>query len=81
MFDNLPDDIGGQLQQHKKHSGSTFAHSSRKNVLFSIHVTVFATTSANPYEPAYGCCWDQDVHAYVGTAYSVKWMEDSDKVH
>ena len=22
MFDNLPDDIGGQLQQHKKHSGS-----------------------------------------------------------
>ena len=42
---------------------------------------VFATTAANPHESSYACYFDAKRQTYLGDVYSVKWMEDSDKVH
>lgn len=41
---------------------------------------VFATTAANARESSYACYWDKRRQTYLGDVYSVKWMEDSDKV-
>ena len=48
---------------------------------FCLMVSVFATTAANPHESSYACYYDSKRHTYLGDVYSVKWMEDSDKVH
>ena len=47
-------------------------------IIFSI--LVFATTAANGRESSYACYWDKKRRTYLGDVYSVKWMEDSDKV-
>lgn len=41
---------------------------------------MFATTAANARESSYACYWDGERQTYLGDVYSVKWMEDSDKV-
>ena len=41
---------------------------------------VYATTAANAHESSYACYFDTKRKAYLGDVYSVKWMEDSDKV-
>ena len=43
--------------------------------------SVFATTAANDHESSYACYLDEKRDTYLGDVYSVKWMEDSDKVH
>ena len=43
-------------------------------------LSVFGTTAANRHESSYACYWDKKREAYLGDVYSVKWMEDSDKV-
>ena len=47
---------------------------------FSNLFVVFATTAANARESSYACYWDGKRQTYLGDVYSVKWMEDSDKV-
>uniref|UniRef100_A0A224YM96 legumain n=1 Tax=Rhipicephalus zambeziensis TaxID=60191 RepID=A0A224YM96_9ACAR len=42
-------------------------------------VNVYATTSANLHEPAYACYYDTYRKTFVGSVYSVNWMEHSDK--
>ena len=41
---------------------------------------VYATTAANAQESSYACYLDKKRMTYLGDVYSVKWMEDSDKV-
>ena len=41
---------------------------------------VFATTAANPHESSYACYYSKKYQTYLGDVYSVKWMENSDKV-
>jgi len=41
---------------------------------------VWATTAANARESSYACYYDRKRQTYLGDVYSVKWMEDSDKV-
>jgi len=41
---------------------------------------VWATTAANAHESSYACYYDRERQTYLGDVYSVKWMEDSDKV-
>jgi len=41
---------------------------------------VWATTAANADESSYACYYDSKRQTYLGDVYSVKWMEDSDKV-
>lgn len=43
-------------------------------------VPVFATTAANPHESSYACYYSKKYQTYLGDVYSVKWMENSDKV-
>ena len=43
--------------------------------------TVYATTAANAKESSYACYFDEKRETYLGDVYSVKWMEDSDKVN
>ena len=47
---------------------------------FSLFYAVFATTAANTHESSYACYLDEERNTYLGDVYSVKWMEDSDKV-
>ncbi|XP_064472558.1 legumain-like [Ornithodoros turicata] len=47
--------------------------------LLSPHISVYATTAANPDESSYACYWDDYRRTYLGDLYSVNWMEDSDK--
>ena len=42
--------------------------------------SVFATTASNSHESSYACYFDKSRKTYLGDVYSVKWMEDSDKV-
>ncbi len=42
--------------------------------------TVYATTAANPTESSYACYFDSKLETYLGDVYSVKWMENVDKV-
>lgn len=44
------------------------------------NLLVFATTAANGKESSYACYYDEKLDTYLGDVYSVKWMEDSDKV-
>ena len=48
--------------------------------LFLHLLLVFATTAANSQESSYACYFDKKYRTYLGDVYSVKWMEDSDKV-
>lgn len=41
---------------------------------------MYATTAANPQESSYACYFDKKLETYLGDLYSVKWMENSDKV-
>ena len=43
-------------------------------------LAVYATTAANAHESSYACYMDEKLKTYLGDVYSVKWMEDSDKV-
>ncbi|KAM7441831.1 hypothetical protein ABFA07_009156 [Porites harrisoni] len=43
-------------------------------------INVFATTAANPHESSYACYYSKKYQTYLGDVYSVKWMENSDKV-
>jgi len=43
-------------------------------------LSVWATTAANAEESSYACYYDRNRQTYLGDVYSVKWMEDSDKV-
>jgi len=43
-------------------------------------VSVWVTTAANAKESSYACYYDSRRQTYLGDVYSVKWMEDSDKV-
>lgn len=54
-------------------SGSMFDH------ILSSNENVYATTSTNISEPASTCYLDDLRHTYLGDAYSVRWMEDSDR--
>lgn len=45
-------------------------------ILFS----VFVMTAADPRESSYACYYDKLRGTYLGDVFSVKWMEDSDKV-
>lgn len=47
---------------------------------FFLAVPVFATTAANPDESSYACYYSKKYQTYLGDVYSVKWMENSDKV-
>ena len=55
-------------------SGSMF------NGVLRNDLRVFATTAANPEEPSWSCYYDERRQAYLGDAYSVSWLEDSDTV-
>jgi len=55
-------------------SGSMFDQTLAHNI------KVFATTAANARESSYACYWDSERQTYLGDVYSIKWMEDSDKV-
>ena len=44
------------------------------------NIDVFATTAAGPDTSSYACYWDEKLGTFLGDVYSVKWMEDSDKV-
>jgi len=46
----------------------------------SVLCPVWATTAANAHESSYACYYDRKRQTYLGDVYSVKWMEDSDKV-
>lgn len=37
-------------------------------------------TAADPRESSYACYYDKLRGTYLGDVFSVKWMEDSDKV-
>ena len=41
---------------------------------------VYATTAANPDQSSYACYYSSKYQTYLGDVYSVKWMENSDKV-
>eukprot|EP00117_Sycon_ciliatum_P021729 scpid66282/ scgid18958/ Legumain; Asparaginyl endopeptidase; Protease, cysteine 1 len=41
---------------------------------------IFATTAANAHESSYACYYDKLRRTFLGDVYSVKWMEDTDKV-
>ena len=45
-----------------------------------IFYIVYATTAANPKENSFACYYDAELETYLGDVYSVKWMEDVDKV-
>ena len=49
-------------------------------MIITLLIAVFATTAANGRESSYACYWDSKRRTYLGDVYSVKWMEDSDKV-
>ncbi|KAH7963251.1 hypothetical protein HPB52_020305 [Rhipicephalus sanguineus] len=43
------------------------------------NVNVYATTSSNLREPAYACYYDTYRKTFLGSVYSVNWMEHSEK--
>lgn len=43
-------------------------------------LSAYVTTASNPHESSYACYFDKTRKTYLGDVYSVKWMEDSDKV-
>ncbi|XP_067028917.1 legumain-like isoform X1 [Acropora muricata] len=55
-------------------SGSMF------NKLLKSNINVYATTAATPDQPSYACYYSSKYQTYLGDVYSVKWMENSDKV-
>ncbi|XP_067028904.1 legumain-like isoform X3 [Acropora muricata] len=55
-------------------SGSIF------NKLLKSNINVYATTAATPDQPSYACYYSSKYQTYLGDVYSVKWMENSDKV-
>ncbi|XP_065882306.1 legumain-like [Dysidea avara] len=48
--------------------------------LLSPNINVYATTAANPKENSFACYYDAELETYLGDVYSVKWMEDVDKL-
>jgi len=48
--------------------------------VLSVLCPVWATTAANADESSYACYYDRNRQTYLGDVYSVKWMEDSEKV-
>ena len=43
-------------------------------------INIYATTASGPDKSSYACYFDKKRDTYLGDVYSVKWMEDSDKV-
>lgn len=56
-------------------SGSMFAEGILKD-----NLGIYATTAANPHESSYACYYDKTRRTFLGDVYSIKWMEDTDKV-
>lgn len=48
--------------------------------LLPLWCSVYATTAASPDESSYACYYDSKLGTYLGDVYSVKWMENVDKV-
>ena len=44
------------------------------------HLPVLAVTAANATHSSYACYLDKKRHTFLGDVFSVKWMENSDKV-
>ncbi|XP_035825888.1 legumain-like [Aplysia californica] len=44
-------------------------------------INIYVTTSANAYEPARMCCWDEIRQNYVGGNYDNVWMYNRDKAN
>ncbi|KAL1423961.1 hypothetical protein MTO96_020754 [Rhipicephalus appendiculatus] len=56
------------------HAGSVF------DGLLPDNINVYVTTAANPFENSYSCYYDEYLKTPLGDAYSVHWLEQSDKV-
>ena len=41
---------------------------------------LYVTTASAPDESSYACYFDDKLGTFLGDVYSVRWMEDSDKV-
>ena len=72
------------FEQHKVINNSNYTLSIFFQKLlflsFFFALLVFATTAANPHESSYACYYSKKYQTYLGDVYSVKWMENSDKV-
>jgi len=55
-------------------SGSMF------NKLLPDNIEVYATTASDPKHSSYAIYYDKKLGTYLGDVYSVKWMENDDKV-
>lgn len=42
--------------------------------------TVYALSAANATQSSYACYMDQKLGTFLGDVFSIKWMEDTDRV-
>lgn len=45
-----------------------------------ICTAVYALSASSPHQHSYACYYDDDLGTFLGDVFSIKWMEDTDRV-